>query len=113
MTTTDGPQNGTGSAPDLPCLGCGDDSELPLWRDEFPITSSGEEHIARRDFTRYLLTASGVFAAGTVGAAAWADLQRSNLGEPRPIVDLAEVPESSEYLFRYPTEEDPAILVHL
>ena len=23
------------------------------------------------------------------------------------------MPESSEYLFRYPTEEDPAILVHL
>ncbi len=113
MTTTDGPPSGPGSPPELPCLGCGDADGPPLWRDEFPITSSGEEHIARRDFTRYLLTASGVFAAGTVGAAAWADLQRSNTGGPRPIVALDEVPESTEYLFRYPTEEDPAILVHL
>lgn len=84
-----------------------------LWRDEFPLTSAGEELVARRDFTRYLLAASGVFAAGSVGAAAWATLQRSNTGEPRPIVELAEVPEGSEHLFRYPEEDAPAILVHL
>ena len=85
----------------------------PLWRDEFPVTSAGEELVARRDFTRYLLAASGVFAAGSVGAAAWATLQRSNMGEPRPIVELDQVPEGAEYLFRYPDEAAPAILVHL
>lgn len=90
-----------------------DSEEVPLWRDEFPLTSSGEEYVVRRDFTRYLLTASVVFAAGTVGAAAWASLQRSNTGQPRKIVALSEVPKASEYLFRYPTENDPAILVHL
>ncbi len=89
------------------------DGHDPLWRDEFPLTSAGEELVARRDFTRYLLTASGVFAAGTVGAAAWATLQSANVGEPRRIVELEKVPEGSEYLFRYPTGDDPAILVHL
>ncbi|MDQ2677708.1 MAG: Rieske (2Fe-2S) protein [Actinomycetota bacterium] len=88
-------------------------SSDPLWRDEFPLTSSGEELIARRDFTRYLLAASGVFAAGSVGAAAWASLQRSNTGEPRPIVELSDVPEGTEHLFRYPDDDAPAILVHL
>jgi Rieske Fe-S protein len=85
----------------------------PLWRDEFPLTSQGEELVARRDFTRYLLAASGVFATGAIGAAAWATLQRANAGEPRPIVELADVPEGTEYLFAYPTSDDPAILVHL
>ncbi|MBP7406549.1 hypothetical protein, partial [Candidatus Neomicrothrix sp.] len=44
----------------------------PLWRDEFPLTSEGEDFVARRDFTRYLIAASGVFAAGAVGAGTWA-----------------------------------------
>ena len=89
------------------------DPPTPLWRDEFPLTIAGEEVIARRDFTRYLLAASGVFAAGTGGAAAWAALQRANTGEPRPIVELAAVPEGTEHLFRYPDDDAPAILVHL
>ena len=85
----------------------------PLWRDEFPLTTVGEEVIARRDFARYLLAASGVFAAGTVTAAAWATLQRANTGEPRPIVALSAVPEGTDHLFRYPDEDSPAILLHL
>lgn len=100
-------------AADPPCIGCGDADGQPIWRDEFPVTSEGEERVARRDFTRYLLAASGVFAAGTIGAAAWASLQRSNTGGPQRIVDLAEVPEGTDHLFRYPTSADPAILLHL
>ena len=88
-------------------------ADEPLWRQEFPLTSRGEDVVARRDFTRYLLAASAVFAAGSVGTAVWANLQRANVGQPRPIVDLAEVPEGTEYLFRYPTDDDPAMLVHL
>lgn len=88
-------------------------TRTPLWRDEFPLTSQGEELVARRDFTRYLLTASGAFAVGGVGAAAWATLQSANAGEPQPIVALADVPEGTEHLFKYPTDDDPAILVHL
>jgi len=88
-------------------------STTPLWRDEFPLTSQGEELVARRDFTRYLIAASGVLAAGGTSAALWATLQRANTGEPRPIVALDHVPEGSDFLFRYPTDDDPAILVHL
>ncbi|MEZ5239009.1 MAG: Rieske 2Fe-2S domain-containing protein [Microthrixaceae bacterium] len=88
-------------------------SEGELWREEFPLTSAGEELVARRDFARYLLAASGVFAAGTAGAAVWAGLQRANVGRPTELVSLSEVPEGSEYLFDYPTAEDPALLVHL
>lgn len=90
-----------------------DEDGNPLWRDEFPLTSAGEELIARRDMTRYLVAASGVFAVASVSAAVWATLQKANVGEPRRIVALKDVPEGSEYLFRYPTEAAPAILVHL
>lgn len=85
----------------------------PLWREEFPLTSAGEDYIQRRDFTRYLLGASAAFAVGTVGAALWANMQSFNVGEPRPIVEESRVEPGSEYLFAYPTDRDPAMIVRL
>lgn len=85
----------------------------PVWRRDFPLTSAGEDEVARREFVRFLVLASGGFAAGNVGVALWSSLRSNNEGEPRAIVDLAEVPEDSAHLFHYPTDADPAILVHL
>jgi Rieske Fe-S protein len=84
-----------------------------VWRAEFPLTSAGEDEVTRRQFVRYLVLASGGFAAGNVGVALWASLRSVNEGEPRRIVPLARVPEGSAHLFAYPGEADPAILVHL
>jgi Rieske Fe-S protein len=83
----------------------------PKWREDFPITSAGEEEVTRREFVRYLVLASGMFAAGNVGVAAWSSVRPFDAGEPRPIVALQDVPAGGAYLFRYPTEHDPAILL--
>ena len=85
----------------------------PLWKEDFPLTSAGEEYIQRRQFTRYLLATSAAFAVGTAGAAAWANLQSANHGEAQRIVELAKVANGSEYLFSYPTDKDPALLIRL
>lgn len=85
----------------------------PVWRQDFPLTSAGEDEVARREFVRYLVLASGGFAAGNVGVALWSSLRSVNEGEPMPIVALEEVAENTAHLFRYPTDADPAILVHL
>lgn len=85
----------------------------PVWRQDFPLTSAGEDEVTRREFVRYLVLASGGFAAGNVGIALWSSLRSINEGDPRPIVTLDRVPEGSAYLFRYPTGADPAILVRL
>ena len=87
--------------------------EPPVWRVDFPITSAGEDEVTRRAFVRYLVLASGGFAAGSVGIALWSSLRSVNEGEPRQIVALDRVPEGESHLFRYPTDADPAILVHL
>jgi Rieske Fe-S protein len=89
------------------------DEQIPLWRQDFPITAHGEEDVTRREFVRYLVLASGVFAAGNVGIAAWSSLRTINEGEPRAIVELARVPVGGTHLFTYPTADDPAILVRL
>jgi len=89
------------------------EAEPPVWRTDFPITSAGEDEVTRREFVRYLVLASGGFAAGSVGVALWSSLRSVNVGEPRAIVALDQVAEGSSHLFRYPTDDDPAILVHL
>lgn len=83
----------------------------PIWRRDFPYTSDGEEGVTRREFTRFLVAAS-VAVAGAGGAVTlWASLRSVNTGEPQPIVDLDEIGVGSSYLFSYPTDQDPAILV--
>lgn len=85
----------------------------PIWRRDFPYTSAGEETVTRREFTRYLALASGAFAGSNVGVAAWTSLRDVPEGEPTRIVALDEVPIGGTYLFRYPHENEPAILVRL
>jgi Rieske Fe-S protein len=86
---------------------------VPVWRQDFPLTAAGEDEVTRREFVRYLVLASGGFAVGNVGIALWSSLRSINTGEPRPIVAIDDVPAGTAYLFEYPTEADPAILVHL
>ena len=85
----------------------------PVWRRDFPLTSAGEERVTRREFARYLALASGAFAAGTVGVAAWASSRQVPEGEPMRVVALDDVPVGGSHLFHYPDEEEPAILVRL
>lgn len=89
------------------------DSSGEVWRQDFPLTSAGEDAVTRREFVRYLVLASGGFAAGNVGVALWSSLHSINEGEPQEVIALADVPEGTAHLFHYPTKADPAILVHL
>jgi Rieske Fe-S protein len=89
------------------------DAIVPKWREDFPFTSEGEDEVTRREFARYLVLASAGFAAGSVAVAAWTSLRPINRGAPRPIVAASAVHEGTAFLFRYPTERDPAILVRL
>ena len=86
---------------------------VPLWRRDFPYQAGAEDEVTRREFTRYLVLGAGAMAAGNVGIAAWTQLRSINQGEARPIVGLADVPVGQTYLFRYPTDDDPAVLLRL
>lgn len=88
-------------------------SDEPTWRRDFPYTAHGEEEVTRREFTRYLVLASAAFAGGGGLVSLWASLRQVETGEPTPVVDLDQVPVGESYLFRFPTENDPAILVRV
>ena len=85
----------------------------PTWKRDFPYEASAEEDVTRREFARYLVLGAGTMAAANVGIAIWTQLRSINTGEPRAIVDLAAVDIGSTYLFHYPGNDDPAILVRL
>ena len=91
-----------------------DDASTPKWRVDFPFTTDGEDEVTRREFARYLVLASGAFAAGSVGVAALdvvapgRTAARRARSSPRSALAVG-----AAHLFRYPTEFDPAILVRL
>jgi Rieske Fe-S protein len=85
----------------------------PIWRRDFPYEAAGEDEVTRREFARYLVLGAGVMAAGNVGLAAWTQLRSINTGDPRAVVALADVAVGETYLFDYPTDRDPAILLRV
>ncbi|MEO8601327.1 MAG: Rieske (2Fe-2S) protein [bacterium] len=89
------------------------DAKTPKWRVDFPFTAEGEDDVTRREFARYLVLASGAFAAGSLGVAVLTTVRPVNRGAPRAIVASSALPVGAAYLFRYPTEFDPAILVRV
>jgi Rieske Fe-S protein len=87
--------------------------EGPIWRRDFPITAAGEDDVTRRDFTRYLVLASGAFAGSGALVSLWASLRRVEAGVPTAVVALEDIPVGGSHLFQYPTSRDPAIVVRV
>lgn len=83
----------------------------PKWREDFPYTAAGEDAVTRREFVRYLTVGSVGAALGSVGLAAMAQLREPIERVPVEVVALDEVDVPGTYLFRYPTDDDPAILI--
>ena len=90
-----------------------DPAPPPVWKRDFPYESAAEDEVTRREFARYLALGSGALAAGTLGIAAWNQLRTINTGEPRALIPLADVAVGDTYLFKYPSDNDPAILLRV
>jgi Rieske Fe-S protein len=89
------------------------DAAVPRWRRDFPYQAAGEDDVTRREFTRILVAGAGAIAAGNVGLAIWTQLRSINEGSPRAIVPLDRVPVGDTYLFHYPADDDPAVLLRV
>lgn len=86
-------------------------SREPLWREEISIFSADERYVNRRQFAKFLvLTSLGMFVGNV-----WILVKGWLTGKPtypaRPVAAWTEVPVGGVKLFRYPTPEDPCILV--
>jgi Rieske Fe-S protein len=88
-------------------------NEKSLWKDEFSVYTADERYVSRRQFTKFLvLTSLGMFAGNV-----WIILRSAFRKPPRYpeqiICQATDVPVGGVWLFRYPTETDPCILVRL
>jgi Rieske Fe-S protein len=87
-------------------------SPKPLWAEEFSVHGAEDAYVLRRQFTKFLvLTSFGMFVGNT-----WIWLRSlfaaSAPAAPAQVIGTVdEVPTGGVKLFRYPTENDPAILV--
>ena len=79
--------------------------------DDFPIRSTGEDEVTRREFIRYLTLGSGGLAIATTGIAGLTTVRQPAPREPMEVVAVDEIDVGGSYLFSYPTEDDPAILL--
>lgn len=82
------------------------------WREDFPYQSERDDHITRRDFTRFLLLVSAGFAVGNGWILAKAALQKSKLVTPVDICSENDLPPGQWRVFNYPDAHSPAILIH-
>lgn len=79
----------------------------------FPYHRSLDALVTRRDFLRLLvLTSFGLFV-GNLWVAIRAMTARLPASSPMAIAQASDLLEGEALNFRYPTDEDPAILVHL
>jgi len=85
------------------------------WNQDFPVPSAEDSYVTRREFTKFLGLTSLAFLIGTC-AAAGRKLAKHFF--PRQtgtvaVADIHEIPVGGYKLFRYPTENDPCILLRL
>jgi Rieske Fe-S protein len=83
------------------------------WKQDFPIPSEEDSYVTRREFTKFLGLTSLAFFLGTFTAAARKLWKRAAAGPPVSVAQVNEIAVGGYKLFRYPTENDPCILLRL
>jgi nitrite reductase/ring-hydroxylating ferredoxin subunit len=83
----------------------------PRWRDDFPVRWDEDNYMTRRELAKFLTLGSGLLAIVNALIAVIGLKYEIPAAPARRIASIDEVPEGSSLLFRYPTPEDPCILV--
>ena len=95
------------------CANEGRTCDCSQWRRDFPINWSADNYTTRREFSKFLALASG---GAFVGSAFFPIAELGHPNEKHPVVDIAGIEDISVggvRLFRYPTSNDPAMLIRL
>ena len=82
---------------------------------DFPVSAEDDSFVTRREFTKFLGLTSIAFFAGTFVAAGrklWKRATARRSGAVR-VGAIEDMPVGGYKLFRYPTENDPCILLRL
>ena len=85
--------------------------EPARWREDFPVRWDDDNYMTRRELAKFLTLGSGLLT-GVNGLIAFIGLTGTLPSAPiRRIAGVNDVPPGGSLLFRYPTADDPCILV--
>lgn len=87
--------------------------EQPRWRHDFPTDMPADDALARREFTKFLVLTSGAFVAGQAWIGMMSLLHSDAPLPEKRIAAAADVPTGGVVEFRYPTDDDPCLLLRL
>lgn len=83
------------------------------WRKDFPTEWSADGYTTRREFTKFLIMISGATFFGNGYFVYQAYANPKEFAEPKRVAAVADLAVGEARLFRYPTDNDPAILIRL
>jgi arsenite oxidase small subunit len=97
----------------------GPDAENPVadrcpfqrWREDFPINWEADHYVTRRELTKFLTLGSCLLAGANAALAFIGNRDRPESLPEQLIGRASAIPAGGSMLFRYPTDEDPCILV--
>jgi Rieske Fe-S protein len=87
--------------------------EQPTWRRDFPTDVPEDDHVARREFVKFLVLTSGAFVAGQCWIAASAALREMAPLPRKRVITVAELESQRVVEFRYPDEHEPCLALCL
>ena len=85
--------------------------DRPRWREDFPVRWDEDHYMTRRELAKFLTLGSGLLASVNVLIAVIGLNARIPTTPIRRIAGTADIPPGGSLLFRYPTADDPCILV--
>jgi len=88
-----------------------DKRRLPRWQADFPIGWDQDHYITRRELAKFLALGSALVAGANVAVAAAARLRPAKSYPEKRIASAAALGPGESLSFRYPTDEDPCLLV--
>jgi arsenite oxidase small subunit len=89
------------------------DKNPPRWRDDFPVEVERDDYIKRREFARLLTIGSALLVGANAAIAAVGRWIRkpARTGDSVFVARASSIATGASVLFRYPTAEDPCIVV--
>lgn len=81
------------------------------WRKDFPIGWSQDNYIARREFTKFLVLASGALCLGNAYFVINKHQRNQASLRKSPLININDIPVGSSKIVTYPTENDPVIII--
>jgi nitrite reductase/ring-hydroxylating ferredoxin subunit len=85
----------------------------PPWRRDFPTDVPEDDHVARREFVKFLVLTSGAFAVGQCWIAAASALREKGPFPRKQVAAVAELEDRRVVEFRYPDEHEPCLALCL